>query len=320
MKKYMLLVTLAVGAAAFGQTGTGAVPSPADNAQVSPSVLPTNIVQKGTSATYTDVYCAGWMSPKDLPNSTYVLAGQDSPNTARFVKNDSVFLYGSGWQEGQKVQVVRRAKDPNYFMMYEGQAAEVGKMGFLFFDLGQATVTFVHGNTAVAHIDFSCDAVVPGDLVMPFQERQVAAFRPRPYAFKQYVANSNATKGRIVLSKDFDAYLGEGKKFYVNVGSNQGLKVGDYLRVYRGYSLHDMDPTDQASIYTASLDDDQYKEPPTSVKRYGELPDHTLGQAVVLLTTPTTATAMVVYSVEDIHIGDRIELMPPDTGDSGGSN
>ena len=127
MKNVLLLVSLAVSAAAFGQGG--AVPTPQQNAQVSPTVLPTNIVQKGVAATYTDVYCAGWMSPKDISNSSYVLAGEDRPTRHALCKNDSIYLAGSGWQEGQKVSIVRRAKDPNLYEIYDrpGQRTEKGR-------------------------------------------------------------------------------------------------------------------------------------------------------------------------------------------------
>lgn len=321
MKNVLLVFTLAASAAAFGQA-SGPAPAAPQNSQVVPTVLPANIVQKGVAATYTDVYCAGWMSPTDVSNASYVLAGDQSPNTARFVKNDSIFLAGSGWQEGQRVMLARRVKDPNTFTIYAGQVGEMKRAGHLFFDMGQATVTFVQGNTAVAKVDFSCDAVVPGDLVMPFKERTLADFHPRPFAFQQFVALKGGTKGRILLSKDFDVYMGEGKKFYVNIGANQGLKAGDYLRVYRGYSLNELDPTDQMSFATMSYDDDQDKEPGTKSNRYGEIPKRVLGEAVVLLVTPTTATAMVTYASEDLQIGDHFEVEPSEApaGNSGGSN
>ncbi len=306
MKKIALLLTLAAGTLAFGQ---GQEPAPAPQ---SPTVLPTNVVQKGVAATYSDVYCAGWMSPTDVSNATYVVAGEQSPNTARFVKNDSIFLTGSGWQEGQKVSIVRRAKDPNYYTMYEGQHEEIKKAGNLFFDMGQATVSYVQGNTAVAHIDFACDGVIPGDLVVPFQERPMAAFHPRPYNFKHFVELKGSPKGRIILSRDFDVYLGEGKKFYVNIGTSQGLKVGDYIRIYRGYDKHEFDPSDKESLRTLSYDDDQYREPGTDPKRFAEIPKRSLGEAVILVATPTTATAMMTYTIEDVQIGDHFEVEPAD--------
>lgn len=311
MKNVLVLVTLAVGTAALAQQQAP---------QVSPNVLPATIVQKGVAATYSDVYCAGWMSPKDISNANYVEGGEQSPNAARFVTHESIFLAGSGWQEGQKVSIVRRAKDPNFYLMYDGQNAEIKKAGMLFFDMGQATVTFVQGNTAVAKLDFTCDPIVPGDLVIPFQERPIPAFRTRPYNFQHFVALKNAATGRIVLSQDFDAYLGEGKKFYVNVGSKQGLKVGDYLRIWRGYDKNEMDPTDLASLDTVAYDDDQFKEPGINPKRFGEIPKRSLGEAVVLTTTDSTATAMITYAIEDVHIGDHFEVMPPETDNPGSTN
>ena len=319
MKKLLVVVTLAASAMAFGQAVASA-PAAQQNSQVAPTVLPAHIEQKGVAATYTDVYCAGWMSPTDVSNASYVLAGDQSPNTARFIKNDSIFLAGSGWQEGQRLSIARRVKDPNYYMIYQGQLAELKKAGKLFFDMGQATVTFVQGNTAVAHVDFSCDAVVPGDLVLPFKERPLVDFHPRPFAFQHFVALKGKTTGRVVLSKDFDVYMGEGKKFYVNIGENQGLKPGDYLRLYRGYGENELDPSDRASLHTLSYDDDQEKEPGTQPKRYTEIPKRSLGEAVVLITTPTTATAMVTYAAEDIQIGDHFEVMSSDANAGGGSN
>jgi hypothetical protein len=315
MKNVLLLVTLAVGTAAFGQANSAQTP------QTSPTVLPSNIVQKGVASSYSDTYCAGWMSPTDVSNNNFVLSGEQSPNTSRFFKNDSIIVNGSGWQVGQKLSIVRRAKDPNYYTLYAGQAEQVKQMGLMFFDMGQATVTFIQGNNAVAHIDFSCDATVPGDLIIPFQERQSATFRARPYDFKHFVALKGATKGRVVLSKDFDAYIGEGKKFYVNLGANQGLKVGDYLLIYRGYKSDDFDPSDHASFNSMSYEDDQLNEPKITRERLGEVPNRSLGEAVILYTTPTTATAMIVYSIEDVHIGDHFEVLPPESAEgNGGEN
>src|ERR1019366_5690579 len=101
---------------------------------------------------------------------------------------------------------------------------------------------------------------------------------------------------------------------------NQGLKSGDYLRIYRGYALEDYDPSDRESLNSLSYEDDQLKEPGTNPKRFAEIPKRSLGEAVVLTTTATTATAMITYTIEDVQIGDHFEVMPPDAGDSSGNN
>jgi hypothetical protein len=39
-----------------------------------------------------------------------------------------------------------------------------------------------------------------------------------------------------------------------------------------------------------------------------EMPRRAVGEIVILGTTPGTATGMIVYSLEPVHIGDRVEL------------
>ena len=59
---------------------------------------------------------------------------------------------------------------------------------------------------------------------------------------------NHATSGRIVLAKDFDSILGTGAKVYMNVGANQGVKVGDYFRAVRSYEADLQDPVDSLSF------------------------------------------------------------------------
>jgi len=39
-----------------------------------------------------------------------------------------------------------------------------------------------------------------------------------------------------------------------------------------------------------------------------DMPRRAVGEVVVLSTTPTTATGMIVFALEDVHVGDRVEL------------
>jgi hypothetical protein len=40
------------------------------------------------------------------------------------------------------------------------------------------------------------------------------------------------------------------------------------------------------------------------------MPRRSLGELIVLSTTPSSATAMVTFSLEDVHVGDEVELEP----------
>jgi hypothetical protein len=44
----------------------------------------------------------------------------------------------------------------------------------------------------------------------------------------------------------------------------------------------------------------------------GDLPRRAVGEVVVVNVTPTAASAMVVFALEDVHAGDGVELDPPE--------
>jgi hypothetical protein len=124
--------------------------------------------------------------------------------------------------------------------------------------------------------------------------------------------------GRIILAKDFDSEMGTGGKVYLNIGSNHGLKVGDYLRAVRSYETTAHDSVDSLSFEAPALEPTQAKQPSTNPGLFGktngpeihtsEMPRRAVGEIVIIGTTPSTATGMVVYSLEPVHLGDRVEL------------
>ena len=77
-----------------------------------------------------------------------------------------------------------------------------------------------------------------------------------------FCPSNGKASGRIVLAKDFDLLLGTGSKVYMNVGANQGVKVGDYFRAVRTYEADLRDPVDSLS-FKASTTEDTQKYPPS---------------------------------------------------------
>ncbi len=39
-----------------------------------------------------------------------------------------------------------------------------------------------------------------------------------------------------------------------------------------------------------------------------DMPRRAMGEIVVINVTPTTATGMLVFALEDVHVGDHVEL------------
>ena len=157
--------------------------------------------------------------------------------------------------------------------------------------------------------------MVPGDYRDSFYGK---AQRSHSICRSALTASCRATagaSGRIVLAKDFDLLLGTGSKIYMNVGANQGVKVGDYLRAVRSYEADLRDPVDSLS-FKASTAEDTQKVPPsieghmfTRTKgpsiHVADMPRRAMGEIVVINVTPTTATGMLVFALEDVHVGDQ---------------
>jgi hypothetical protein len=192
-------------------------------------------------------------------------------------------------------------------------------MGQPYSELGIVRVVDTRHKTAIAKVEFSCSPILPGDLATPFVDPASFA-NLKAMRFDRFAPRNGKASGRIVLARDFDTELGSGSKVYLNLGANQGIKPGDYLRAVRSYEADLHNAVDSLS-FKASTEDDTQARPPAFEKgmfdgskgpniHVADLPRRAVGEIVILSTTPTTATGMIVFAAEDVHIGDVVELDP----------
>lgn len=302
MKKTALFILFACVLVAGQQVAPAAAPQAA-SAPARPANAPSD----------SDLYCAGFISTQAPSAGTKVLAGWDWPDQTRFSDREIIYLDSAGLQEGQRLAVLRRAKDPNPRELFRGQRGLLRPLGQLYMEMGRVKVTHLRGNIAIATVDFACDAIVPGDFVVPWEERARPTFR-RPVAFDRFAPVNGRTTGRIVGSRDFDILVGTNKKVYLNVGADQGVKVGDYFRAVRTYEDIRRDELDSISLRAESLEDTQKDtQRVLPVARVKDLPRKSLGEMIVLNVTPRSSTAMVTFALETIQVGDGVEMMeePP---------
>ncbi len=315
MKKIGLLVLL-IATAAGAQSAADANGAPASPA----GTIPTRTgfpLQGVQTPTYADVYCAGFINRQTLPDANFIAGGLDTPFTTKFVKGDVVYLQGTGYTPGAEYEIVRALKDMNEYEMFPGQRKLIKETGQPYMEVGRVKVIDTRSRAAVAQIEYSCDPVNPGDTAIPFAEKPMVAFHP-PIRFDRFLPTGSKVSGRIVMGKDFDSQLGTGQKVYFNVGSNQGVKVGDYFRAVRNYVADLEDPVDSLSFRASTSEDTQKKQatvdPGLFEKANGpvihvrNLPRRAVGEIVVIGTTPTTSTGMIVFAMEDVHAGDGVEL------------
>ena len=304
MKPVFLVLVLAV--ASYAQDKDSALPAS------SASVMTANVAEHNLTVSRSDLYCAGFIG-KPLPRDRFVVGGTDTPYSARFTEHDFVFLRGTGYQPGTRVSFVRDMHDVNRLYPFSGTENLLAHSGHLYSELGYGVVVENRGaNMTVARIEFSCDPIVTGDLVVPFVEKQPIAVRPTS-TLDRFPAHPAALSGRIVATRDFDQNFGVGHIIYVNVGADRGVKTGDYLRLVQNYALTQYDEADAGLFNTYMAEETQRNPPRLPYNQLYQLPSRVAGEAVVLSIQPGTATAMITFALQEIHIGDLAELEAADS-------
>jgi hypothetical protein len=318
MKKTGLLLLLMVTAtlALSQQSNTATTPSTPDASGIIATSVNVPFVRFQTP-TVSDLYCAGFISKDRVPDANYVNGGLETPTSTKFEIGELVYLAGGGYQAGQLYSVVREMRDVNEYEIYPGQRKVLAATGRPYGEIGRVRVVDTRSHSAIAQVEFSCDPINPGDVVVPFVERPSVAFHV-PGHFDRFAPANGKLSGRIVLGKEFDGVLGTGMKLYMNMGSNQGVKVGDYFRVVRSYTATLKDPVDSLSFKAQTSEDTQVRPPAFEANRFtktkgpnihvGDLPRRAVGEVVVLNVTPTSSSAMVVFALEDVYAGDTVEL------------
>lgn len=317
MKKtgLLLLLTMTVAATfAVAQSSTTASTPDADGIVHTSANVPFVRFQTPTAA---DIYCAGFITKDRVPDANYVNGGLQTPTSTKFEIGELVYLAGSGYQAGQLFSVVREVRDVNEYEIYPGQRKVLAAAGRPYAEVGRVRVVDTRSHSAIAQVELSCDPINPGDVVVPFVEKPPVTFHV-PGHFDRFAPANGKLSGRVVLGKDFDSELGTGMKLYMNVGSNQGVKVGDYFRVVRSYTATLHDPVDSLSFKAQTSEDTQMRPPTFEANRFtrtkgpnihvGDLPRRAVGEVVVLNVTPTASSAMIVFALEDVYAGDTVEL------------
>ena len=259
--------------------------------------------------TPSDMYCSGFITTHTIPETSYVAAGLNAPLQTHFAEDtDFVFIYGgSSFKPGDRLQIVRKVKDPNHYELYAGEKKAIAEVGQPYFERGYVRVVEVQRNVAITVPELSCGDFVPGDLAIPLVEREKPVLHP--VTLDRFAVPNGKPTGRIVMNNEFDSVVGTGQKVYLNIGEDKGLKVGDYLRATRTYPAAYRDPVDRGAMKAIDTEETQKKPPQLPKDKVGDLPRKTLGDMVILSVHPRSATAMIITALEEIQAGDSVELM-----------
>lgn len=303
MKRIGLLLLAFLGSG-FGQ---GTQPPPAQP-QPLPQLTQTTGVTVSNKPTPSDMYCSGYITTQSVPETHFVVGGWNSPDQTHYAgSTDRVYIHGGGFKEGDRLQIVRKVRDPNRYQPFPGQSGDVKRLGQPYFERGYVRVIDVQRNTAVAIPELSCGDIVPGDLAIPLVDRPVPEYQN--ISLDRFAAPNGKTTGRIVMANEFDINLGSKQKVYLNIGEDKGIKVGDYFRATRTYDYSYYDRAAALSTKATDMEETQLKPPKVSKGDIAEFPRRTVGDMIVLTVHSRSATAMILTALEDVRVGDRVELM-----------
>lgn len=252
------------------------------------------------------VYCAGFYSSDKMPDDLRLVSGEQSEYKITFVYGDTVYLSkgsNQGVKEGDRFQVIRPDKDPLEVPWFKWQDKLTRAMGNYYVDLGQLVVVKAEPNIAIAKISFSCDYMQRADIVMPYVERPAGPFKDLS-TFDALAPSSGKPRAMIVQGKNTAEMYGRWDTVYVNLGKAQGVKVGDYFRVFRFQGTYaETIPKEkdyQDRLYGFGVNPKRYA--------WNDLPREILGEGIVLNVGQNAATVMITVSRNTMFAGDYVEL------------
>jgi hypothetical protein len=272
----------------------------------SQSVATAQPAANSASPDFSAIYCSNFVTSERPSDDSRLISGEQSNSKLVFSTRDYVFLSkgsNQGVHVGDRFSVFRPEKDPVDVQWFKWQDKLMKAMGTFYKDVGQVKVLNVQANVSTAEITFACDYLQRGDLIRPWQERPSPPFKAAE-KFDHFAPVSGKSVGMVVVGKEFGQTYGKLQTVYINLGTNQGVNVGDYMRIFRYQGGNA-----QTVPY---FEDYQYRmygfgSNPIAYK-WNDLPREILGEGIVLNVSPNSSTLFITSSRIEMYAGDYAEL------------
>lgn len=257
------------------------------------------------SPDYSTVNCSGFVSDR-VPDDIRLISGEQSNLKITFAQGDYVYInrgHDKGVQVGDRFSVVRPDKDPLDVQWFKWQDKLIKAMGQLYTDAGQVHVVNVQPNVSIAKVDLSCGYMQRGDIVRPYVERPSPPFKDAS-TFDHFAPVSGKRVAMVVAARDYTQMYGKNTAVYVNLGVNQGVRIGDYFRIFR-YEGTLAETAPQTKNYQYEL----YGFGSAHTKySWRDLPREIIGEGIVINEGPNASTMLITYSTLEVYAGDYVEV------------
>ena len=316
---------------ALAFTANAQSPSP------TPQVMMPSPEQPRPVAGKSSLYCAGYIRHQRLPQMPEIVGAEEEQEQRTYADGQIVYLNAGskqGIKEGQNFQIIRPRGD------VKGVHKEKhGFLGTYIQEIGQLQVFKVRENTSAGQITFTCDQVLLGDLLAPVPDRESPLQRAEEN-LDRFADPTGKQRGRLMMARDNRELVTRNDVVYIDLGSEDQIKRGDYLTIYRplgtgnitrfdneelgrnrssgfqsdrfrggGFSSQGSRAKDETA-FTYSEGPYQYR-PITSreVKRHRPLmPRKIVSEMVIIDVQERTATAIITRVAGEVHTGDWVEI------------
>lgn len=259
-----------------------------------------------TTPDYNTINCSGFVTDQKVSEDYRLVSGEQSNYKLTFSSGDYVYInrgQDKGVRVGDRFSVVRPDDYAGDAPWFKWQEKLMKAMGTQYIDAGQVRVVNVQPKVSVAQIIFSCDYMQRGDIVLPYQERPVPPYKEAA-GFDHFAPVSGKPVAMVVSGKDHTDAYGRNSAIYVNLGTNQGVKLGDYFRIFRyqGSMAETVPQTKdyQFTMYGFGSAPQRYS--------WNDLPREVLGEGVVFMVSRNSSTVMITFSSSEVYAGDYIEI------------
>jgi hypothetical protein len=275
-----------------------------------------------------NLYCAGYIQTSPI-NTGFELIGADN-ESEQYVYSENAMVYvnqgsSSGIKVGDVFSVVR-PRGP-----VRSKFSGKGKLGFLVEEVGAVEIVKVKDSVSVARVKTSCDNFLLGDLLQPMETRVAPTYTQRP-ALDVFAEASGKAVGRIVMAREAREVLGTEQIVYIDLGSEDNVKAGDFLTIFRPLGKtkitkideEEMMPSEHKNYGSETFQGNRFsimaprKEGGTAGGSKVTTPEaktsrpnnlrKVVGEMLILSVKERTATALIVRNAQEIHTGDMVEI------------
>src|SRR2546425_9104557 len=276
----------------------GAAMSSAQNAPQAAPVIP--------QADFSAVNCSGFVTHQRVPDEIQLLSSEQSNYKLSWARGDYVYINrgeDKGVRVGDRFSVVRPDKDPTDVQWFKWQEKLLKAMGTPYLDAGQVRVVDVQPKVSVAQVIFSCGYMQRGDILQPYQDRPAPPYKDSA-AFDHFAPVTGKPVAMVVAGKDYGQVFGKLSAVYVNLGSGQGVKVGDYFRIFRYQgSMAETVPQERGYQYTMY----GFGSAPARYE-WNDLPREVLGEGIVINVSHNSSTMIITFNSVEVYAGDYVEI------------